>query len=317
MSLSNLSPVEVDVIYLERLHRRSKAAQNVGCAVRAVVSRAGLHVSTVQVDALGRRHYEGVYVHPACGLQPYGNNEWADVEPHILTVGRCIEEGLATEQVKALEAAETALGEAEAACQECESEYDSRPWSRYWLVVSSDGHIHRSCHCSTCNKGKNRTQFALAAYLSGQDVQAAVADLGPALCSVCFPEAPVESKEQARISSKLALALREEGCEAFLKARQEASEKAAKRSADRCPGSGQAATVDAKCPCCGDGIRRTANGKVYPHNRPRWFVEQGYGPKCWDGHSWAASSWKAVYESLEAAQAAAAQAGPDAKLRRK
>lgn len=311
MSLSNLTPVEVDVIYLERLNNRSKAAQNVEYAKHAVINRAGIHVSTVQVDGLGRKHHVGVCVHPACGLSPYGRHDWADVEPHVLTVERCIEDGLAPAEVQALGAAEAVLGDTVAACQECEAEYDSRPWSRYWLVVSSDGHIHRSCHCSTCNKGKNRTQFALAAYLSGQDAQAAVADLGPALCSVCFPEAPVESKEQARISGRLALALAEGGCEAFKKARQEASEKAVQRSADRCPGSGQVAGVDghrqAKCPVCGCTQRRTSTGKVLPHNAPKYIVRQRYGSKVWTGSAWGTSAKAAIYGSRAEADAVAVQ----------
>lgn len=311
MSLTNLSPVEVDVLYLERLNVLDQKGKDVEYARRAVLNSAGLHVSTVQVDGLGRKHHTGVYVHPACGLTRYGSHDWAVVEPHILTVERCIEDGLAPAAVQALGAAEALLGEAQAACQECENEYNSRPWARYWLVVSSDGHIHSGRSCCTCNKGKEPTKFALAAYLSGSSVEAAVADLGPALCSVCYPEAPVEAKEQARISGRLALALREQGCEAFKKARQEAQEKALKRSADRCQGSGQQALSDeyrqAKCPACGCVVRRTSTGKVSPHNAPKFVVRQRYGSKCWTGSAWGTSAKAAIYGTKAEADAVAVQ----------
>lgn len=311
MSLTNLTPVEVDVLYLERLSVADKKSQDVEYANRAILHSAGLHVSTFQVDGLGRKHHTGVYVHPACGLTRYGSHDWAVVEPHVLTVERCVQEGLAPAAVQALEAAEAALGDALAACQECGDEYNRRPWSRYWLVVSSDGHIHSSRSCCTCNKGKEPTKFALAAYLSGSDVETAVADLGPALCSVCYPDAPVESKEQARISGRLALALREQGCEAFKKARQEAQEKALKRSADRCQGSGQATVLDAhrqtSCPVCGCFVRKTSTGKAVPHNAPKFIVRQRYGSKCWTGSAWGTSAKAAVYGTRAEADAVAVQ----------
>lgn len=312
MSLKNLTPVEVDVLYLERLNVADRKAQEVKYAGYAVLRSAGFHVSTVQVDGLGRKHHTGVYVHPACGLTLYGTHDWAAVEPHVLTVERVIEDGLAPAAVQALGAAEAALGEAQAACRECENEYDSRPWSRYWLVVSSDGHIHSGRNCCTCNKGKEPTKFALAAYLSGSDVETAVADLGPALCSVCYSEAPVEAKEQARISGRLALALREQGCEAFKKARQEALEKAQKRSADRCQGSGQEAVggtdrYGVKCPTCGCVVRKTSTGKVVPHNAPKFIVRQRYGSKCWTGSAWGTSAKAAIYGTRAEADAVAVQ----------
>lgn len=270
--LKTLSPVAVDVLYLARLAACDNAAKQANYARNAVVSAAGFPVSTVLVDGLGRRRHATAYVHPDCGLLRYGSHDFAAVEPHVLTVERAVAEGLAPEAVQALAAAEERLDEARVACGECEAEYESRPWSRYWLVTSSDGHIHASRHCSTCNKGREPTGFALAAYLSGKTEAEAVADLGPALCSVCYPSAPVESKEQARISSGLALALREHGCEAFRQARAEAAAKASKRAASQCPGSGQQGVLAARpslvaCPCCGQTSRRSLTGRIRPHKK--------------------------------------------------
>lgn len=61
-------------------------------------------------------------------------------------------------------------------------------WSRFFLVTSSDGHIHSSMACSTCYP---TTVYAWLPELSGLTAEAAVAEHGEILCSVCFPDAPV------------------------------------------------------------------------------------------------------------------------------
>lgn len=321
--LKTLSPVEVDVLYLARLAAYGRAAKDAEYAALDVVRTAGYVVSAARIDGLGRRRVDAAYVHPACGLARYGTHDWAAVEPHVLTVERVAAEGLAPEAVQRLAVEEERLGEARVACRECEAEYESRPWARYWLVTTSDGHIHASRHCSTCNKGRAPTGFALAAYLSGKSEAEAVADLGPALCSVCYPSAPVESKEQARISSGLALALREHGCEAFQKARAEAAAKASKKAASQCPGSGQQGSPDTRpgysswvvCPCCGESSRKTSTGKIRPHSRPLFFVEsRDY--KCWTGSGWGPTTKKAIFENKSEAAAVAASY-PGASVRRK
>ena len=122
---------------------------------------------------------------------------------------------------------------------EIDSEYQVRRWSRFFLVTSSSGHIHSSMSCSTCHKGENRTTFALLASLSGQDEKAAVDKLGPALCSVCFPSAPVEFVENAVVDKKLAETLRQKGPEAFEEALREAKARALTRAANACQRSGK------------------------------------------------------------------------------
>jgi hypothetical protein len=67
-------------------------------------------------------------------------------------------------------------------------------WSRFFLVTSSNGHIHSSMNCSTCHV---TTAFAWLPDASGQTMADAIAErdkLGSAaiLCTVCFPDAPVE-----------------------------------------------------------------------------------------------------------------------------
>lgn len=88
-------------------------------------------------------------------------------------------------------------------------------WSRFYLVTSSQGHIHSSGNCSTCHKGRTPTTFALVCDLSDSTVEEAVDLFGAALCSICFPEAPVEFTDQVKITKARALAYAEGGIDAY------------------------------------------------------------------------------------------------------
>lgn len=317
-NLSNLSPVAADTLYVERLNRLSSAQNGLRGAGDRLVYAFGRRV---YYKVAGSRWAESITVHPdtaipegrgnleflaldsAEGLAPLFASQVADA----FASGHQKAAGLAS-GVAAYEDAASRLEDARLAVEEVESEYASRPWSRYWLVTTSDGHIHASTGCCTCNKGRSPTGFALVPYLSGSTPADAVADLGPALCSVCFPEAPVESLEQATISAKSALALKEHGSEAFKRAIQEASEKAKAKAADRCPGAGQiveTARGYARCPSCGWSCRSTT-GKVAAHRRPRYYAVQRaeYGSdKFWTGTGWGPSTKRVAFESREAALA--------------
>jgi hypothetical protein len=68
-------------------------------------------------------------------------------------------------------------------------------WSRFFVVQNNNGHIHSSMSCQTCNRNGARTEFGWNPELSGLSEAEAVAKLGPSLCTVCFPTAPVEWTE--------------------------------------------------------------------------------------------------------------------------
>ena len=111
--------------------------------------------------------------------------------------------------------------------------YAQHNWSRFFIVTSSSGHIHKSMHCHSCNKGRQFTSFALMPSLSGSTTDAAVARLGSALCSHCFPTAPADQREQTKISQRAAQALLATGDESEFDAvikdqKQRAARKAAK-----------------------------------------------------------------------------------------
>lgn len=88
-----------------------------------------------------------------------------------------------------LEAARIEQVEVENAMMPLQATYAEHRWSRFFLVVSSAGHIHSSTCCSTC---RPTTRYGWLPELSGKTEAEAVEAHGPALCSVCFPSAPVE-----------------------------------------------------------------------------------------------------------------------------
>lgn len=104
---------------------------------------------------------------------------------------------LVAAQIAFEEACET-VGEVERETRPYQDEYRSRPWSRFYLVTSSNGHIHSSDSCQTCGP---RTQFVILADASGQTEAEAIAerdkrDSAALLCTVCFPNAPVKWTEK-------------------------------------------------------------------------------------------------------------------------
>jgi hypothetical protein len=205
-----------------------------------------------------------------------------------------------------------ALDSARQALQDHEAGYTG--WSRFYLVTSSSGHVHSSTHCCTCNKGRLPTSFALVPDLSGKTEAEAVAELGPALCSVCFPSAPAEHREQATVSQAQAKALADGGLEAFRVARQ----KAAGKASQRCPGAGKAPSKNVgynhgKCSCCGHQFRLSQHGSLPNHNRPKYYVRRRNDSKCLGPNGWAPKTKSTVYGSRDEA-AAVAVGFPEAEV---
>jgi hypothetical protein len=77
-------------------------------------------------------------------------------------------------------------------------------WSRFFLVTSSSGHIHSSMSCSTC---RPTTAFGWMPELSGKSEAEAVERCGPTLCSVCFPEAPLDWQSGKKLTKAQAAKL--------------------------------------------------------------------------------------------------------------
>lgn len=82
-----------------------------------------------------------------------------------------------------------------------EGEYNTRRWSRFFLVTSSAGHIHSHRNCNTCHL---TTQYGWLPDLSGQSEEMMVRKHGEAACTVCFPTAPTMEGWQESIDRKKA-----------------------------------------------------------------------------------------------------------------
>lgn len=84
------------------------------------------------------------------------------------------------------------LGELDAAIEEGELVYDRAPWTRFYLVA--DGKVHGSVRCSTCNNGQFATAFTWLTDDSGRTASAMIGEYGSAMCTVCFPAAPLDRR---------------------------------------------------------------------------------------------------------------------------
>lgn len=173
----------------------------------------------------------------------------------------------AAERVANYNEAVEALTAASDAAAEHEAGYTG--WARYWLVVSSAGHVHTTRQCSTCNNGKRATRFALLPSLSGGTVDEVVALVGPNLCSTCYPLAPV-ADTGGKLTEAVAKVLIEEGEEAFRAKLAEMKAKAAEKcDADPYDHSGPARPNMYRpwgtCNKCGAGVSITSTGKMRAH----------------------------------------------------
>lgn len=83
-------------------------------------------------------------------------------------------------------------------------------WSRFRLVVSSDGHVHQNVKCPSFRK---TTRTVVIPPLSGKTPEDAVQMLGNVCCSVCMPTQADTSG--LKISSSLVNVLVRRGTEAF------------------------------------------------------------------------------------------------------
>lgn len=127
---------------------------------------------------------------------------------------------------------------ADAAAREAEpynAEFEARGgWTRAFLVVGSNGHVHSSMHCSTCfatgydgaGNWREGTKYHWVTELSGHDEAEVVEAAGERACTVCFPSAPIEVlKRPTRLFTP-------DEVEAQ-RAREERQAAAAKRKADK------------------------------------------------------------------------------------
>jgi hypothetical protein len=67
--------------------------------------------------------------------------------------------------------------------------YDQDPWTRAFLVIASNGHVHSSMDCNTCFA---TTRYNWLVQYSNDDEKTIVEDAGQDACTICYPSAPAE-----------------------------------------------------------------------------------------------------------------------------
>jgi hypothetical protein len=67
--------------------------------------------------------------------------------------------------------------------------YDQDPWTRAFLVLASNGHVHSSMDCSTCFP---TTRYNWLIQYSNDDEATIVEDAGKDACTICYPSAPAD-----------------------------------------------------------------------------------------------------------------------------
>ena len=186
---------EAAIQLLERPHQQQTPTEIDSRLAELYKERAALKAATT--SALDDAHY--LLGHRKQYLGRSSRGTWALGSEETLTqLAATLEEGALRPwdadragrvlvKVDELRAADAVAGDA---MGELDAEFRARGgWSRFFLVTSSDGHIHSSTSCHTC---RPTTEFGWLPELSGQAEPDAVAEHGAILCTACYPSAPVE-----------------------------------------------------------------------------------------------------------------------------
>ena len=67
--------------------------------------------------------------------------------------------------------------------------YNQDPWTRAFLVLASNGHVHSSMDCNTCFP---TTRYNWLVQYSNDDEKTIVEDAGQDACTICYPSAPAD-----------------------------------------------------------------------------------------------------------------------------
>jgi hypothetical protein len=67
--------------------------------------------------------------------------------------------------------------------------YNQDPWTRAFLVLASNGHVHSSMDCNTCFP---TTRYNWLVQYSNDDENIIVEDAGQDACTICYPSAPAD-----------------------------------------------------------------------------------------------------------------------------
>lgn len=88
-----------------------------------------------------------------------------------------------------IEKIESSINEVNVEINKLNKIYNQDPWTRAFLVIASNGHVHKSRDCSTCFP---TTRYQWLVQYSNDDENTIVEDAGQDACTVCYPSAPAE-----------------------------------------------------------------------------------------------------------------------------
>lgn len=183
-----MTPAEIDTILVDAMWEKAKATNSQTSAENAMEGTK--HQLVTINEILG-------YPTLSESDTRYYTKQKAQKEAKIVSFTERIAE---TRQI---------IAETSEQCNLCDAEYAKRGgWTRFWIVVNSNGHIHTSRSCTTCFP---TTQYAWLPDLSGSTNDEVVELAGESACTICFPDAPVDTRNRpSRIEEPARKAAREE-----------------------------------------------------------------------------------------------------------
>lgn len=93
------------------------------------------------------------------------------------------------EGIKKIEKIESEINKVNVEIIKLNAIYNQDPWTRAFLVINSNGHVHSSMDCSTCFA---TTRYNWLVQYSNDDEKTIVEDAGQDACTVCYPSAPAD-----------------------------------------------------------------------------------------------------------------------------
>jgi hypothetical protein len=164
LELTGQTPSEVDGALAPMMNVTARA-QSVQARIRLAIAKNAENLSKVSEDS-----YDAVYRYvPA-------NEKY---EADLVNVDADVRAALLAEQPY-------------------HDEFDRRGgWTRAYLAVTnSDGHVHNTTGCPSCNNGQHPTQFAWLTDYSGHDETKVIDDAGDAACAYCFPAQIIDGRRK-------------------------------------------------------------------------------------------------------------------------
>lgn len=198
MNLTTATPVEIDTVLADLYRALMIKEHDIESAELVILGYAGMR-EWVRPPNYGKGHYRNTGTFAEARAKMQGHVD-------AYTAERGLDYDAMSEQAKGgiryYEYVPTLLSKHDAAVREVkkirlniavlDAEFDRRGgWTRKFLVTSSSGHLHSTMSCSTCRPTTTYGWWPTLSGMTEAEAITALKDRADALCSVCFPTAPV------------------------------------------------------------------------------------------------------------------------------